>query len=503
MTRAALTRNAAATPTPASRPDPRALRVACVAVLSALVFGVLLPVSPLTAVAALVVVPLAFGAPVAALSLLLAVTVLVPFEVQDRFSALGGSGRPGLLLVDVLLLLGLCRVAWLLLTRRLALDGPLLAAAAVALVLAGAMAWGITHGAAVSEAGHETRRVLLGLGAFVLAWPVVHDPPARRWLEAALVALGLALGMWGLIQWGFSIDYTSAADVGIRRGVDLTSSGRGSLQGGLYAYPLAVTLTWAVLVSGRVRSVPVRRLLAVILCLNAVCLWLTYERTFWVATAVACTVVVVMSGVHARRIALRWAPIGAVALLVGLAALAPGEVRTAVERLLSVNRLEIDKSYEYRVIESRLVLDEISGRPLTGSGFGATITWGKDDTFATMTTPFAHNGYLWLAWKIGVPAAAFLVLVIVAAVVRRGPPEEEWRMHTLRIGSRAALLALLLTNITFPAFDALGVTAVMGLLIAVCWSGGPAGVRARPPSPPRDARPEPAPPPVRPRPGPR
>ncbi|MER7519454.1 O-antigen ligase family protein [Streptomyces sp. NPDC126499] len=479
--------------------DRRALRTACVAVLAALAFGALLPLSPLTAVGALVVIPLAFGAPVAALSLMLAITVLVPFEVQDQFSAVGGSGRPGLLLVDVLLLLGLGRIAWLMLSRRLALDGPLLAATAVVLVLAVALAWGIAHGAAVSEAGHETRRVLLGVGAFMLAWPLVHDPAARRRLEAALVALGLALGVWGLVQWGFSIDYTSAADVGIRRGVDLTTSGRGSLQGGLYAYPLAVTLTWAVLVSGRVRSAPVRRLLVAIVCLNAVCLWLTYERTFWLATAVACTAVVVLSGAHARRIALRWAPIGAVGLLAFLAALAPGEIRTALERLLSVNRLEIDNSYEWRVIESRLVLDEIRERPLTGSGFGATLTWGKDDTFATMTTPFAHNGYLWLAWKIGVPAAAFLALVIVAAVVRRGPPEEEWRTHTLRIGSRAALLALLLTNVTFPAFDALGITAVTGLLVAVCLSGGRAPAPARPPSPPRPPAPGQATAPARPR----
>jgi hypothetical protein len=448
--------------------------------LAALAFGALLPSAPLAAVAAIVVIPLALGAPVAALSVLVAVSMLVPFEVQDQFSAVGGSGRPGLLLVDVLMILGLCRVGWLILSRRLKTGTPFLAAAAVALVVTGALAWGITHGAAVSEAGHEARRVMLGVGAFVLAWPVVRDKAARRRLEGALIALGLALGAWGLIQWGFAIDYTSSADVGVRRGVDLTSSERGSLQGGLYAYPVAVTLAWAALVSVRVRSIPLRWLLAAIVCLNAICLWLTYERTFWVATVVACAVVVMMSGAHARRIAVKWAPIGAVSLLVCLVALAPGEIRTAVERLVSVTRLEVDKSYEYRVIESQVVLDEIKSRPLTGSGFGATITWGKDDTFDILTTPFAHNGYLWLAWKIGIPAAALLVLLITAAIVRRGPPGEEWRRHSLRIGSRAALLALLLVNVTFPVFNVLGITAVMGLLVAVCFGGGDDVASARP-----------------------
>ncbi|MFI6439229.1 O-antigen ligase family protein [Streptomyces sp. NPDC050759] len=466
--------------------------------LSALVFGLLLPGSPMMAVAAVLAIPLAFGAPVAALSVLIAVTVLVPFEVQDEFSVVGGSGRPGLLLVDVLLVLGLCRVAWLILSRRIRFDAPLLAAAALALLLTGALAWGIAHGAAVSEAGHEARRVMLGVGAFVLAWPLVHDQAARRRLYRTLIALGLALGAWGLLQWGFSIGYTSSADVGVRHGVDLTSSGRGSLQGGLYAYPVAVALASAALVSGRVRSIPLRWLLAAIVCVNVICLWLTYERSFWVATVLACAFVVMVSGAHARRIAAKWAPISVVSLFVSLAVLAPGEVRTAVERLVSVTHLQVDKSYEYRVFESRIVGEQIKGRPLTGSGFGATITWSKHDTFQTLTTPFSHNGYLWLAWKIGIPAAAFLVLVVAAAVVRRGTAAEEWRRHTLRIGSRAALLALLLANVTFSVFDVLGITAVMGLLVAVCFSGDDDLAPARP-LPPRGGTPEQARPRVRPR----
>jgi hypothetical protein len=37
----------------------------------------------------------------------------------------------------------------------------------------------------------------------------------------------------------------------------------------------------------------------------------------------------------------------------------------------------------------------------------------------------------------------------------------------LRGGAQAALLLLLLASITFPAFEALGITAVMGLLVAL------------------------------------
>jgi hypothetical protein len=38
----------------------------------------------------------------------------------------------------------------------------------------------------------------------------------------------------------------------------------------------------------------------------------------------------------------------------------------------------------------------------------------------------------------------------------------------MRVGAQSALLLLLLASITFPAFEALGITAVMGVLVALC-----------------------------------
>jgi hypothetical protein len=436
----------------------------------ALAFGALLPVAPLTAVGMLVAVPLAFLAPLAAFSVLVAVTVLVPFEVQDTFAVVGGRDQPGLLLVDVLLILGLGRVAWLVARGRLALDAPLLAACALLLVVTAGFAWGVASGAPVSEAGHEARRVVLGVGAFVLAWPLVHDPVARRRMGPMLLAVAAALGVWGLAQWVFAVDFTNTADVGVRPRVDLTSAGRGQLQGGLFAYPVAVTLTWAALVSGLASTTGRRVLYAAVVVLNLCCVLLTYERTFWVVTVLACILVALASGAAARKRAVQWAALLVVLLGGGVAALAPGELRTAAERLLSVSRVHSDNSFSYRVIESQEAVDAIVERPLTGSGFGAMITWGADDLFATITTPFVHNGYLWLAWKLGIPAAAGIVMAIAWAIVRRGPDVEDGRWRALRTGSRAALLALLLANITFPTFDVLGITAVMGLLTAICCS---------------------------------
>jgi O-antigen ligase/polysaccharide polymerase Wzy-like membrane protein len=451
--------------------------VAGAALVTGIAFGAALPLEPVAASALLFAVPLAFGAPVAALALLLLLTVVVPFDAQNRMAFVGGEGVPGLLVVDLLLLLGLLRVAVLVATGRLRAGPPLMLAAALGLVVAALLLEGLAGGADLSDAGHEARRLGMGVGAFIIAWPLLEDNGSRRRLWGLLLALGSALGAWGLAQWLLAVDFTAGADVGVRPGVDETSAGRGQLQGGLYAFPVAVTLSFAALVSGRIRSPAARWLVVAVLLANGVCLVLTYERTFWAAAAIACLVVALRSGPRARRAALGWVAIGAATLLAALMVL--GESRTATERLLSVAAYSADESLDYRKTESRSVAHAIAARPLTGWGLGASITWGEDGVFATQTTPFSHNGYLWLAWKMGVPAALALIAVIVIAVFRAGLPSDDGWLRTLRMGSQAALLALLLVGLTFPPFNAFGITAAMGVMVALCLVRPPA--KASPP----------------------
>ena len=105
-----------------------------------------------------------------------------------------------------------------------------------------------------------------------------------------------------------------------------------------------------------------------------------------------------------------------------------------------------------------------------GSGLGATILWGRAyEGVRPSAESFAHNGYLWLAWKLGVPAAALLLLLLAGAVLWRRP-RGPTTLEAIRGGAQAALLLLLLASATFPAFEVLGITAVMGLLVALCFA---------------------------------
>lgn len=436
---------------------------------AAISFGILLPSRPGVALAIAVLPAMAFRAPLANLSVLLFVTVLVPFELQDRLAILGGRGSPSLLLIDVLLLLGLCRVAVLVLTGRVGLSAPLVIAGLIGLVLAVALIAGIAAGSGMSEAGHEARRAFMAPGAFLLSWPLLKDVVARRRLYRILLVLGLALGIWGIAQWVLSVEYSSSADVGVRPGKDLGLAGTGQLQGGMFAYPVAIALSWAALISGRITSLGVRMLLVAILTMSAICCLLTYERSFWAASAAACAMVVMRFGAPARRTATRWALALMVAFVLLMILLSPSTLRTAVDRFLSIGQYRTDPSLIYRVVETGAVMNAISERPVTGSGFGATITWGKNTDFATITTPFVHNGYLWLAWKLGIPAALLIGLLMLRCVVKKNPADDNWRMSVLRTGSKAALFALLIVSVTFSTFDTLGITAVLGILASVCF----------------------------------
>jgi hypothetical protein len=453
----------------------------------ALLFGALVATSPKVAfvlIAAAVVLALSLRAPLTVLVALLALTAIVPYELEHRFAIGANGGSPGLLFSDALLLAGLFRAALVLPQMRLERRRTFAACAMACFVVVviGQTARGLMLGANRSVTGAELR-CLLGFGALLIAMPILEDPRMRRRLLAWMLALGLTLGLLGIAQWTLHISFGETGDFGVRQGVSLTNSGVGQLQGGLYVYPVAVLLSLAALVSGQIRSRTLRALTAAVLVLNSADLLLTYERTMWIATVLGAILVFARASAYARRRALRWLPVAAVILLVAIV-LSPSTFTTAEERFASVGEYKSDNSVRYRVIESEHVLARIREHPLTGSALGATIHWGRPyEGVPAKDYSYSHDGYLWLSWKLGVPAAALLILLMVLGVLWRGPPDAEPTFVAVRHGSQAALAALLVISATFPIFNSLPITAVVGLLLAIA-------------AMPQLARPEPARPPA-------
>jgi hypothetical protein len=449
----------------------RTYLAAGVAGAAALLFGGLAGVQPKLALglaAAVCVGVLAFRAPVGNLVLLVFLTAVVPYGILNQFGVGGGTESPGLLPSDLLLLAGL---SWALLVvsghaldRRRLLYGTLI----VAFMAVAALQFlhGLDAGHERSQVGAELR-VLLGFGTFLIALPLLADLRARRRLLVALTAAAIALGAWGMLQWIGHFSY-SGADVGVRPGVRLTSGGTGQLQGGEYGFPVAIIVCFAVLISGTVRSLVGRGALMLAILLNAASCLVTFERTFWLDTLLGVSLVLLRAGAVRRMKALVFAPLAVLLSAAVLSVIAPTILTTARERLISLGQYSTDDSVRYRTTESHHVLREIRAHPLVGSGLAGTIFWGQSWVqVPPKSSTFAHNGYLWLAWKVGIPATLVLVLLFGSAIMLRAPPGDDELGRAIRHGAQGALAGLMLASVTFPSFSALGITGVMGVLLAL------------------------------------
>jgi hypothetical protein len=421
----------------------------------------------LTVASALVM--MVFRAPAVSVAALLLLTAVVPYGIQNQLGIGGGHGAPGLLLSDVLLFSGLAWAFLALAEQRITRREFALAIASFVLtaVVVVQFIHGVRSGHELGAAGQDLR-VLLSIALGVIVFPLLSDPRLRRQFMIGLLVCGMALGAWGVAQWFGHIELGAAQDVGVRTGVRLTTAGTGQLQGGEYGFPVAIILCIAVLAAGVVRSRGIRGLLWITLGLNAMCCVFTFERTFWLATVLGIAVVLVRTAPRRRIAVLLATPFVLLAALAALAAVAPAEFDTARQRLLSLRDYSQDDSVRYRVVESRHVSDQIRAHPLTGSGLAATTFWGLPwVTVPAEATTFSHNGYLWLAWRLGIPAAVLLIAMLGLAIVIRGPPDADPLLRALRAGAQGALAALLLVMLTFPVVSALSITAVVGVLLGI------------------------------------
>lgn len=448
-------------------PDRLLLPAGCA---GAAVFGALVAVKPAFAVAlfALVAIALvAFLTPVAHLTLILAVTMIVPYGIQNQYGLAGGSG---LVLSDVLILLGLLRALMVLVGKPLGRRRTLLLGGVGAMLLIAALqaVRGWADGSDFGQVGYEFR-VLLGWSTVAMAIPLIEDPAARTRLYRGMLGVGIAVGIYGLLQYFEIFTYFAEGQAGLREGVRFTSSGKGQIQGGLFAFPVGVLMGFAVLTSGSVRSRLGQAGLFALVGTNTIGLLLTYERTFWVATALGLGFIAVRAG-FAQRMRVALLVVGVVIVVAPvMSTIAPGALSAAAERLLSLNQYGSDDSVRARLQEGTHVVDKIQAHPIVGNGLGDQIFFGLPWLQKPPAADyFTHNGYLWLAWKLGIPAAIFLLAVVVWALAARPPPYADPVHRAVQLGAQAALLVILVVSITFPSFVALNITALCGVLLAIC-----------------------------------
>jgi O-antigen/teichoic acid export membrane protein len=424
---------------------------------------------------------LAFRAPVAHLLALVALTAIVPLAVQARVGSGGSVESAGVLPSDVLLLTGLAR-ALLIVPGRPQRRLASVAAALTALFLLASglqLMHAIALGRPVSGAGGEFR-ALLGFGALLVALPVLADPSQRRRLLAGLAWLALALGLWGIVQFAAHLQFYALEDPG-DTGSFLTA-GRVI---GLFGFPVAAIVAVAVLSGAPRRRPGEQALLYGVVIANSAAMVLTFERTFVLVTLGGFALVFLRAAARQRvRLAVA-APAALACTTLALAVAAPAAFSAYWTRLSSIGSARTDPAVVYRVEESRAVTSQISQRPLEGSALGATILIGRPGTNrAPAPRRHAENGYLWLAWKVGIPQALIMCALLALAVVAPRPRGEDLAGVVLRRGCQAGVAAVAVASLTFASFNQIGITVVMGVLFAICVSApsGAALPRARVPA---------------------
>jgi O-antigen ligase/polysaccharide polymerase Wzy-like membrane protein len=446
------------------------------ALVAALVAGGVVVQQPKLALGGMVAVcvfVLAWRAPVANLTILLFLTAVVPYTLQNTYGIGGGLNSPGLLPSDLFLLAGvgsaILQLPSLPLDRRRWLY--LLGMTVFLLVVAFQFVHGIRLGHQRSIVGQEGR-VLLGFGTFLMALPLLAHSRSRRRLLLSAAVLAFVLGAWGMLQWLGHFSYAGGAgDVGVRAGVAGTTNGVGQLQGGEFGFPVAIIVCSSCLIMGEIRSLPTRLLLLGAVALNAASCLVTFERSFWIDTLAGIAFVSLMApGFKRVKAITAICTIGAVAL-VGLSIISPSTLTTAQQRLNSISGYGTDYSVRYRLVESGFVYQEVATHPTTGAGLGASIFWGQPwAKVPPKVQTFSHDGYLWLSWKLGIPAAALLTLLLVGTLFQTTARRETDLSRAVRRGAQGAILGLLIATITFPSYSQLSISAVMGLLIALAVS---------------------------------
>jgi O-Antigen ligase len=430
--------------------------------------GALSAVKPMMAAALIVfglVSVLAFRAPVANLLLLIVWTGVLPITLQSRFGS--GTGGSGIVFSDLLMLLGLAwalRVLW---HQRLDQRGTI--ALALTILFLGVDGLQTLHalqlGRSISGVGGEFR-TLFGFSTTLIVIPLLSDPHRRRQLLRGLIVIGLVLGVWGVAQFLLGIQFVLPADQGGGSVATFNTAGRVV---GLFGFPVATLLALAVLVSGQLRGRGVRLLLLAIVLLNLTALVLTFERSFFLATVLGILAILWRLRGRERLRLVVWTIGGFLAVFLVLVTLAPTVLSAYQTRLSSLGNYQTDQSVTYRVEESRMVSEQIGMHPLSGSGLGASILIGRPGTTVALAPRrYAENGYLWLAWKIGIPAAGVLCLLMALAILwprRRG---EQTLFAATRLGAQAALLAIGLVTISFGSFTQIAITPMLGVLVALC-----------------------------------
>ena len=184
------------------------------------------------------------------------------------------------------------------------------------------------------------------------------------------------------------------------------------------------------------------------------CLVATFSRSFWAATLMSLGLLYVFSHAKQRAKILVMSLVGVAIAIFGILTFV-GEDKADLFLVMLQSRFESifapteSVSLESRGSESTQLLGLIPESPFLGFGFGAGFMF-YDPIFNTyLPGNFAHNGYLFLAFKLGIPTTLLFVAGLFVHLLRAFPLFRRVHSSLLRytlMVSVSCLCALLLVS---------------------------------------------------------
>ncbi len=322
----------------------------------------------------------------------------------------------------------------------------------------------------------ETRD-LLYLAVLPIAVVILRQRDRQKRFVVSFVVLGCLFAAGQVLQGAFNIPVFGAH--GISALETLGSQHDGTTRANTLGLNVMV-FSLLLILGAQVLGLMHRGLFFLVGGLLFVGIVLTYGRTTY-AVVFVCMLVVVW-WLNAKKLPLFLCSLALVVLVgsgVGLW-LKPDSFAAVYFRMTSIGE-EINHGYsaQWRFWEMEAMLPHIQQHPLVGVGLGADYKGARGSAPNPELNRYVHNGYLYMAGKMGLPALFFFLLVMgaIAAIGRRSAKRSD-SAWTRVVGAAGAVMMIrfLAASITEPHLMSdygIVVIALAGALVYLSARGAP------------------------------
>ena len=296
----------------------------------------------------------------------------------------------------------------------------------------------------------DARAFMYWLWLPLLFWLAGSRPDGDRNLARVLIAIACAVAVLALVQYVFGVQLIREGRVGsLETGgsVDIDTT-RVQMPGFTF---VLVGLSWAVvsIVKGGKRifyGIPLAFLFTAALYVN-------FGRALWTWSVLAVVVCGAVMGFKRAMIIIGTLGVLGISVGAGLYLSKPVIIDNIVHRFGSVADEGGSKSsFGWRRLENQAAAEHIVQSPLVGIGLGGEYrSWVPDIRQFSEHTRYIHNAYVFMAVKLGLPAAVLLVVMLLriwwrSLRLRHAPGPREDTLWVAIVGSFLSILAISTTQ---------------------------------------------------------